>query len=192
MSTRPLLLLAGLTACGRPDTTPTWAYDPIWLEPAVQGEVHGFQTWELYGPKWIDNSDDRAYACAVVVELFGAPVACDADPGCTVAWELAESEIVSTDCDEATTADPLFGSLLRVGIGGLIAGEQVPYPGQTSTGWADYGNGWEVHGYAYPEALDLGALIDTTDWDGVQPFQLVPSQSFELGGEATSTPGTGA
>jgi hypothetical protein len=121
------------------------------------------------------------------------PAACDADPGCAAGWEVAESSVASSDCeDEALLADPLFLSLLRIGLGGPDTSPEAPWPGQTSVGWADYGNGWEVHGYAYPEGLDLGAQLTTDAWDGVQPYLMVPTQSFALSEPGGSpTPGTG-
>jgi hypothetical protein len=187
----PLLALA-LTGCA-PDTTPTWAFDPIWLEPAPDLGVHGFQTWQLYGPAWIDSSDEDAYACAVVVELFGEPAPCDADPEC-VGWEIGSVEVASSDCDEGLTATPLFLSLQRIGLGGPDRSPEAPWPDQTSIGWADYGNGWEVHGAAYAEVLDLGGQPESASWDGLQPYLMVPTQSFALsdGGTGLSSSGPGA
>lgn len=183
-----MLAVSWLLAACTPDTTPTWAFDPIWLEPALADAVYGFQTWELYGPKWIENTKPNTYACAVVTELEGAPIPCDADPGCTVAWEVTTA-VVETDCPDPAIADgPLFLSLLRVGIGGPDGSPEAPWPGKTQVGWADYGNGWEVHGYAYPEALDLGGTVESGEWDGIQPFLMVPTQSFPL--DSTASPGT--
>ncbi|MEQ1505369.1 MAG: hypothetical protein ABMB14_24265 [Myxococcota bacterium] len=177
MKTLPLVLLS--VACSR-DTTPTWAFDPIWLEPAADDAVHGFQSWQLYGPKWIDNYSEKTYACAVVAELDGDPIACDAEPGCALAWSITPT-VIETDCDDPALADdPLFVSLHRLALGSPAEGKDVPWPDQTTIGYADYGNGWEVHGNAYPEALDLGAELPTGDWDGIQPFLWVPTQSFPL------------
>lgn len=162
------------------DLTPTSAFDPIWIEPAPDDTVHGFQTWQIYGPKWEKKYDDRHYVCSVVTEIAGAPVPCDAEPGCTWAWELT-STVLESDCvDPALAEDPLFESLLRVALGGPALAEDVPWPGFTSVGWVDYGNGWEIHGDAYPEALDLGGTLPDGEWDQVQPFLLVPTKSFRL------------
>lgn len=164
-----------LAACA-PDLTPAWAWDPIWLEPSEAG-VHGFQTWQLYGPKWAEDPDEKFYACAVVVELDGAATACDAEEGCEHAWDVTGA-LLETDCpDPALADDPLFVSLARLALGGPATGEDVPFPGATSVGWADYGNGWEVHGDAYPAALEHGGT-EATAWDGVAPFQLVPAAAF--------------
>lgn len=174
----PLLLF--LTVGCSTDLTPSWAFDPIWIEPALAGGVHGFQTWQVYGPKWPKKYDDRHYVCSVVTEISGDPITCDAEPGCTFAWELAAA-VLETDCSDPTLAeDPLFVSLARVALGGAAAGEDVPWPGFTSVGWADYGNSWEVHGDAYPEALDLGGTVAGGDWDEIQPFLMVPTQSWPL------------
>jgi hypothetical protein len=170
------LLLAGC----RPDLTPTYAYDPIWLEPAEEGGIHGFQTWQIYGPDWPDSYADKHYVCSVLVELVGLPTECDADEDCTFAWETLP-EVRETDCEAPDFAQgELFLSLLRVGLGGPAAGEGVPWPDLTSVGWADYGNGWEIHGNAYPAALDDGAKVDSREWDEQEPFLMVPAQSFPL------------
>ena len=42
--------VAVLVGCADTET-PTWALDPIWVEPAVDGDVYGFQTWELYAER---------------------------------------------------------------------------------------------------------------------------------------------
>lgn len=183
------LLFPGLLAC-HPDTTPTWAFDPLWVEPAVDDGAHGFHTWQLYGPKWIDNYKENTYACAVVTEVDGAATTCDAAPDCVVAWEVVE-EVVESDCgDPALEASPLFVSLQRLAIAGPDGSPEAPWPGSTSVAWADYGNGWEIYGAAYPEALDLGGDVTTAEWDGVQPFLMVPNQSFPVEpGGSTATPG---
>lgn len=180
----PLLLLA---AC-RPDLTPSYAFDPIWIAPEAgadePGSIHGFQTWQVYGPDWPRRYADKHYTCSVVVELWGVPTACDADETCNFAWETAP-EVRQTDCEPAQLAErELFLSLRKVALGGEAKGTAeglaVPWPGVTSTGWADYGNGWEIHGYAYPEALDAGLEVKSGEWDEEQPFLLVPTQSFPL------------
>jgi hypothetical protein len=172
-------LLIALAAC-TPDLTPAWAFDPIWIEPMTGDAVHGFQTWEIYGPKWPSSYSDRHYVCSVVVEIEGAPIPCDAEEGCTWAWDITAA-LVESDCADAELAeDGLFVSLDRLALGGPSTSEDAPWPQHTSVGWADYGNGWEVHGSAYPEALDLGAQVESGEWDGVQPFLLVPESAFSL------------
>jgi hypothetical protein len=143
-------MLALLLACGAPDLTPAWAYDPIWLEPAGGADAHAFQTWQLYGPEWADDPDEKHYVCAIVVEHAGVAVPCDAEEGCEHAWTMTGA-VLETDCaDPSITEDPLFVSLGRLALGGPATGEDVPWPGATSVAYADYGNGWEVHGDAYP------------------------------------------
>ncbi|MEQ1570196.1 MAG: hypothetical protein ABMA64_31470 [Myxococcota bacterium] len=167
-----------LVGCA-PDLTPAWAYDPIWLEPSGDG-VHGFQSWEVFGPKWPASYNDRHYVCAVVVELDGVPTECDAEPACAVAWEVTPT-LAQSDCGEAGLGDdPLFASLGKLALGGAATGEEIGWPGKTSVGWADYGNGWEIHGEAYPEVLDLGGAADSGEWDGVEPFLFVPQSAFPV------------
>src|SRR5262245_208351 len=109
------LFVPALLAC-KADTTPTWAYDPIWLEPASNDGVHGFQTWQLYGPEWIDNYSDKTYACAVVTEISGVPTACDAANDCVLAWDVVPT-VIETDCDPAMAENELFASLRRLALG---------------------------------------------------------------------------
>lgn len=160
------------------DLTPTWAFDPVWIEPAPNERVHGFQTWQIYGPKWPKRYDERHYVCSVVAEIAGDPIACDAEPGCTFAWAV-EAEVLETDCPDPSLADDeLFTLLDRVALGLPSTAPDAAWPGLTTVGWADYGEGWEIHGDAYPEALDLGATLSDGEWDGLQPFLMVPSKSF--------------
>lgn len=171
------LLLPVLAAC-TPDLTPSWTWDPIWLEGTGPDTVHGFQTWEVFGPTWPRRQRDRFYVCAVVAELDGEVSDCDA-PDCTIAWDVTPS-FVETDCpDPALAENPLFGALGRLALGGLAMGDDVPWPGQTTTSYADYGDGWAVHGTAYPEAYDWGGAGDPT-WTGDAPFLFTPSAAFPL------------
>jgi hypothetical protein len=163
-----------LAACA-PDLTPSWVFDPLWTQQDGIDGLYGFQTWEVFGPKWDRKHSDRHYVCAVVVELVGEATDCDAEPECTHAWTL-ESTLVESDCDPTMVQDPLFVSLERVALGAPATGE-VPYPGETATGWADYGNGWEVHGEAYPDALDHGETAVGTFDDG-EPYSWLPTQAF--------------
>ncbi len=165
------LLLAGCA----PDLTPTWAFDPIWAEPLPGDATYGFQTWELFGPRWDRKRSERHYVCAVVVELAGAPVPCDAEPDCELAWEVTP-ELVESDCSQEIADDPLFVSLQRLAIGGPALGEGAPWPGSSLTGWADYGAGWEIHGHAYPEALDRAQPAGT--WSDGEPHLFVPTKAF--------------
>ncbi|MCB9688764.1 MAG: hypothetical protein H6735_27235 [Alphaproteobacteria bacterium] len=168
-------LFASWLGCA-PDLTPTWAWDPIWLEPTEDGGAHGFETWQIHGPKWQRNGKDRYYVCGVVVALDGPAVDCDIE-GCVVAFELTPTP-VETDCPGTLADDPLFLSLHRLAIGAPAAGE-VPWPGFTSETYADYGSGWEVYGQSWTEALDHGGA-GQLGWNGTDPYQLVPDAAFPL------------
>jgi hypothetical protein len=168
------LSLAGCSA----DLTPAWAWDPIWLEGADGAEVHGFQTWEIFGPKWPQRQRDKHFVCSVLVELEGVGSACDA-PGCAAAWDVVPS-VLETDCpDPALAESPLFTSLGRLALGGAYIAEDAPWPGRTTVSHADYGGGWEVHGWAYPEAYDRGGAGDPA-WTGEDPFLFTPAAAFPL------------
>lgn len=171
--------LAVLAGCA-PDLTPTWAWDPIWLEPTEDGGAHGFETWQIQGPRWQKNGKDRNYVCGVVAEVRGPAVACDGaeDPaGCLVVFEL-ETTPVETDCAGDLAERPLFLSLRRLAVGGA-AGSDAAWPGLTSVGWADYGEGWVVHGESYTEALDHGGA-GQLGWSGEDPYLFVPDAAFPL------------
>ena len=165
------LVFAPWLGCSH-DDTPAWAFDPIWIEP-LDGGIHGIHTWELFSERWHESRDDKHYVCSVIVELWGTPS--DACPDCMVAWDV-QSEVLETDCDPAVADEPQLVALPGVGIGDLTADPEAPYPSSTYTGYVDYGSGtWEVHGWAYPEALDLGTQPTSNAWDDEQPFQLWPT-----------------
>ncbi len=175
-----MLLL--LLAC-QPDRTPTWAFDPVWITP-VAADILGFQSWQIYGEPWRDNPDARFYVCGVVVQLDGTPTACD---DCIAAWETTAT-VVETDCPDAIASDPLFTSVVAVGIGEASPDAEAPYPGSSAIGWIDYGFGWEEHGWAWPAALDEGGS-GTVPWDGTEPYQLWPRSIWPLDATAgTTTP----
>lgn len=170
------LLLAGCS----PDLTPSYAFDPIWIEPtAEEGGIEGFHTWQIYGPRWPKHYSERHYVCSVLVGISGVETECDAEE-CTIGWEITASVLESDCAPKSFAEDPFFVSLLRLGLGGEATGPDVPWPGSTSIGWADYGNGWEVHGDAYPDALDTEGTADDPTWNDEQPFSMVPTQSFPL------------
>lgn len=169
-----LVLFLTLSAGCAGDRPPAWAFDPIWLEPIDAG-VHGFQTWNLYAKPWAKNRDPRHHLCSILVELDGAPTPCD---DCAAAFAV-QATLLEHDCLEGWLSNPLYETLERVAIGPPSADPDAPYPGQTAEGRADYGSGWEVHGFAYAEGLRLdGAGPDT--WTGDAPFELWPTAAFPL------------
>jgi hypothetical protein len=153
-----------------------WAFDPVSVLPDGEA-ITGVHTWQLYGARWERSNDDRHYVCAVLVQIDGEPVACDAEDGCEHAWSVTPT-LLESDCAAGVWEDPLFVSLQRLALGGVAPGA-VPYPGQTLTSYADYGGGWEVHGHAYPEALDQGQPA-AEGWDGSQAFLWLPTLAFPL------------
>jgi len=162
------------TACGS-DTEAAWAFDPIYLEPDGV-DITGFQTWEYFTEAWAKRQAGKHYLCSVVITLQGSPTACD---DCTGAWQV-EPTILESDCpaDLAESALPL--SLKRVGIGPLSDAPDAPYPAHSSVSWADYGHGWERHGWAYPERLDQGRDAPASPWDGTEPYTLWPTSAWPL------------
>ncbi len=174
-------LLVLVSGCAG-ESSPTWAFEPLWMEPAGDG-VHGFQTWNLYAEKWAKKFDESYFLCAIVVELDGVAAAeGEACPECTETW-IITAEVLETDCDDALARDPGFTSLSRVGLGpvapDLVEGD--PYPAQSQGGYVDYSTGdWLPHGWAYPEALDTRGQAADSEWDGEQAFTFWPAWYWDL------------
>lgn len=155
--------------------------DPVWLEPTADG-VHGFQTWEFFSKRWSKNFKDRHYICSIVVELQGEERAPDATcSGCTRAWEIYPT-VLETDCDATMASDTSYLALRGLALAPVDTElrEDDPYPGQSQGGVADYGAGWEPHGWAYPESLDASGAAESVAWDGEQPFVLWPAYVWDL------------
>lgn len=70
----------------------------------------------------------------------------------------------------------------RRGWGGAPDAElgQDPH-GDSSAGWVDYGEGWTLHGWAYPSIQDhSNETLTSTSWDGTQAFTWWPSWVWDL------------
>lgn len=174
------LVALGLVAagCGR-DLEPAWGFDAITIAPARDGRITGFQAWQIYGDRWVKRQSKRHYICGVLVTLDGTPDATSCDD-CTHAWRLT-AEVVDTDCDESVIASDALLSLRRLAIGPLpVSDKPAPYDGLTVGGYGDYGFDWEEHGWAYPEALDVGRAGATGGWDGTAPYALWPLYAVPL------------
>lgn len=181
---RRVLALIVLSGCAPSSGEPFWALDPIWIEP-VGGGIHGVQAWELFAEEWGRRFASRHYVCGIVVEIDGVP----ASPctHCDDAWAI-ETQVSDSDCAPEIADDPRFLALEALGIGADlpdVAGD-VPHPGEASGVWADYGYGWDVYGWGYPEALDQGQAVDDPTWEGGEPFALAPAFVWEV---AASPPG---
>jgi len=169
-----LLSLVLLGGC-QPDTSPAWALDPIWFEARDTG-IHGYQSWLIYQDRWERKQQDRFFLCSVVVEFDGSPSPCD---DCDVAWRV-DPRVTDGDCPSAMMDDPLFTRLEQIGLRRADDGFDTPHPGQTSTGYADYGWGWEIHGMAWPATLDHGGHTPDAAWSGEEPFTLSPVLAWPL------------
>ncbi|MEZ4319460.1 MAG: hypothetical protein R3F61_18235 [Myxococcota bacterium] len=181
MRSLPLLALA-LAACSS-DDTPTWAIDVMFVAPDGEG-VRGTTSWQVYRKAWEKGFKERHYLCSVVVAFEGVPSAVDC-PSCLAAMSVT-SEVTDSDCPESLASSPTFVSLSRIGFGPIQAGG--PFPDRSSVGFADYGPGWEVHGWSYPDALALGESTEAMAWDGTEPFSMAPSYAWYL----DPTPGAAA
>jgi hypothetical protein len=182
MQVRWLVIPVGLAA-GCTGQQPTWATDPIWLEPEPIGGdgIHGFQTWELYGKRWTRQYAEKHFVCSVLIEFTGAPV----DPGasctgCEMAWTV-ESERVDSDCGPRDVDRAGFLALTGVALGekgaNLDGGD--PYPEQSLGAFVDYATGtWEPYGWGVPDTAESESA--TWEWNGEQAFVLQPGWYWEL------------
>lgn len=168
-----LLLLLGAVGCSNP--TPGWALDSVFLVPANQ-DVTGTVSWNVYSNRWEKNFKEKHFLCSIVATFDARASATDCE-GCVAAFEV-EPVITDGDCSPAMMELPLFTSTQRVGIGGLTA--DGPYPDASSEAWVDYGNGWERHGWAHPEAVAHGQTPASFTWDGTEAFSFVPAAAWEL------------
>lgn len=173
------MALLGLAAgCAPVTDEPFWALDPIYVEPTTDG-VYGVQSWELFGEGWGRAFRRRHYLCGILVEFEGTPLATPCD-GCTHAWSVVTT-LGDSDCDDTITADANYLSLSAIGLGADLPDVEGKVPHDESSGaFADYGYGWISYGWAYPEALDQGEEVATTEWDGTEPFLLWPAYAWEI------------
>jgi len=171
----------GLSGCKSME--PAWALDIQFVAPDESG-VRGSTTWQIYRRAWQRNLRERSYLCSVLVTFEGAPSAPDC-PDCVAAMDVVGS-VADSDCPDSITSNPLILSLERIGFGPIAEGG--PFPGGSSAGFADYGLGWEVHGWAYPDALAVGEPVAPTPWNGSEPFAMAPSFAWPLDPVASAAP----
>lgn len=173
MRLSPLLLILGAAGCSNP--TPGWALDTVFLVPANQ-DVTGTIGWNVYSERWGKNFKEKNYLCSVVASFDATASATDCE-SCVVAFDV-QPAITDGDCSDALMEDSLFTSTQRLGIGELVG--DGPYPDASSAAWVDYGNGWERHGWAHPEAVANGQTPASFTWDGTEAFSFVPAAAWEL------------
>jgi hypothetical protein len=182
------VVAAGLLLAGCASNEPTWALDVTFVAPsdAPDAALTGSQTWQVYRRAWQRSFKGRHYLCSVFV-VFDATGTTPDCPDCLAAYDVVP-EVGYSDCSDALTADPVFTSLTRIGFGPVSDSPTAPYPDASSPAYADYGLGWEVHGWAWPEGVSEGDVPDVVVFDGTQPFDMAPAFAWQLtGGSATST-----
>ncbi len=174
----PLLLIGA--GCTPEDRTPTWAADPMWITPASDGAIYGFEKWQIYAEPWLEEPEKKHYLCAVVMEIEGTPITPDCE-GCPDAWSIT-TRMSESDCDDKTTANPLFFQLTRLGLGTVDDAIEDEPPYEEALGsWAAYeGEIWESHGWAYPSIAAEGETPTTWEWNTQEPFDLIPAWSWPI------------
>jgi len=175
--TRIILVALLMVAACKADPEPAWGLDPMYIEPVGDEEIIGFQTWEFFGDRWKKKHAGKHFVCAAVIEFTGTPTTASC-PKCTHAWKI-ESTLLESDCPNALATDPLVLSLRRIGLTETLSAEDAPHA-KTSEGWADYGYGWELHGWAYPDTFDNGGSSNATSWDASEPYALWPTAAWPL------------
>ncbi len=177
------LLFAGCAS-----NEPTWALDITFVAPAdaTDTDITGSTTWQVYRKGWQRNFKGKHFLCSVFVTFDGVEDTPDC-PDCVRSYTVTP-EVDFTDCAAPLGDDPLFTGLTRIGFGPVSDDANAPYPGLSSPGYADYGLGWEVHGWAYPEAAVSGPAPEVAEFDGSQAFDMAPAFAWQLAaGSATST-----
>lgn len=172
---RHLALLLPFSVCACSDPAPGWALDAVFLVPS-NGDVTGTVSWNVYKRQWEKNLKQKHYLCSIVTSFDAVPSATDCTD-CVVAFDVTPT-VTDGNCSPALMEDPLFTSTQRLGIGALTT--DGPYPDASSAAWADYGNGWERHGWAHPEAVANGQQPTSLTWDGEEAFSFVPVAAWQL------------
>jgi hypothetical protein len=114
----------------------------------------------------------------LVVELRLEPT----DDGCSSCDRAftVQPSLLETDCPSELAFQELWTTLRAIGLGALDTRPEAPYPGDTWTAYADYGYGWEVFGFAFPEALENGQPASGLPWTGQEAFRLLPDSAWPL------------
>ena len=173
-----LPVLAVLTGCHSND--PTWALDITFVAPAdsAAADITGSQTWQVYRKAWQRNFRGNHFLCSVFITFDGVASAADC-PECVAAYTVTP-EVSFSDCPDTLAEDATFASLERLGFGPVSDSVNAPYANASSPGYADYGLGWEVHGWAWPEGVPDGNTPEVTTFDGTQPFDMAPAFAWQL------------
>lgn len=170
-------LVTLLSGCQLGD--PVWAMDVIHIVP--EGDtVQVLQTWSLFDARWEREQRASRLVCTVLRVTDASPVEpCD---GCAESWELVQTRRDS-DCPSEVRGElPLLGELSAVGISGEPASD-APVRG-ARIGLVRYPDGWQVHGYAWPEGAPQGRE-EAGAWDGERAFELWPEFAWDLAGGET-------
>jgi len=167
--------------CSEPVGDARWAFDQIVIDPAAPGGPVALQTWQLHDAQWPNNQDNGyRHVCDVlsVAQLEVSDTPCDV---CDVSYEVTSVEVSWTTCDNEQLAElPMFLSLKRVGIGQVSSAvETTPRVKGAVGGWVDVGNGWEPHGWSWPDGADRGEA-EMAPWDGTTAFWMEPAFAWEI------------
>lgn len=174
---RVLALLIGLVGCAEPGE-PAWAVDLPWVEPSGDAEVHVLHTWNLYDAHWEDGRSPRRFVCAVVVEAWATMD--DRCEACERGWSVTERSVRETDCASSVDVER-FDVVEGLGLGPPVPELGADPRGGSMAGWVDHGDGFALHGWAYPARLDDAPdEVVTTGWDGERAFAFDPIAAWHL------------
>ena len=174
------MLFLLLLACGGGE--PVWAVATASVVPTSTG-IEGVQGWSFFTKGWGKATGDAAFVCTRAQSFTGSVVA--AEPGCegcVVAYEL-EYEDMGSDCDDSIASDPAYAIPALMGIGDAPEdyAAQNPNPDRSYGWYADLGGeGMEVYGFAWDDALDWGGDPGPPGWNVGQVYTLTPVLAWDL------------
>jgi hypothetical protein len=174
-------LVTPLHGCAPGD--PAWAMDVLHVAPDSDGVVVT-QSWSLFDARWERGQRASRFVCSVLVVHDGVPT--EPCPSCDVSWTLTQT-LRETDCPRGSLREVDVVDLLdAVGVGTRPAGDP-PVP-KARGGYVRYLDGWEEHGWAWPEGAPQGRA-EGGPWDGERSFELWPRFVWELQtGDTTELP----
>lgn len=145
------------------DVQPGWALQHAVVTVDEEGRLSGFQTWELYAPKWSRKQKERHHLCALVEELSGEQLDAPRCPECADGF-LVAAAVADTDCEERWLVDLSAATVsfeLLVGAA-LTADESTAEVSGPRQGWYQrFGppeDAAQVQGHIWPESGASDAL----------------------------------
>lgn len=177
------MLLLLLACAPQLDGPPSWALNYASVEPTASG-FQGLQVWNLYAEGWEKDQSDDYFQCRVIQEVSGQVVApLEGCEGCVASYgvELLTSE--EEDCPEGITDGLVLDGVVSFAVGTLAPQEQAEtdYPDHTMAWYLSFdGTQAELHGHAWPQALEQGDDTAPSGWVAGEVYTLWPTFAWSL------------